>query len=233
MRLVFIAAFVAAPALATSPTFYRDILSILQERCQGCHRPGEIGPMPLLTFAQVRPWATAIRESVKLRKMPPWFADPRYGQFANDPRLTEEQIARVEEWVKAGSPAGSEAESPRPLSKLQPATADVVLSVPSAIRIPAKAVVDYQYIILPVPFKSSQWVRAVEIRPSNRTVVHHAVLYVREAESKWLREVAPGRFYAPPRADPAAIRRTRDTKADILAIYTPGRACHATSRRNG
>ena len=82
----------AAAYGASDPTFYKDVLPILQNRCQECHRPGEIGPMPLLTYQQARPWAAAIKESVLLRKMPPWFADPHYGKFANDRSLTKDQI---------------------------------------------------------------------------------------------------------------------------------------------
>jgi hypothetical protein len=221
MVLVLMAALLAAPATAVSPTFYKDILPLLQDHCQRCHRLGEIGPMPLVTFEQVRPWATAIRESVKLRKMPPWFADPAHGQFANDPRLSEDAIARIDEWVRAGCLAGSKADAPQRPTQPHLMTADIVLKIPTAFDIPANSVIDYQYIILPVPFTSDKWVRDVEIRPSDRGVVHHAVLYVRDSKSQWLRDATPGRFYAPSRRDADAIRRTRDTKEDILAIYTP------------
>src|SRR3954451_12252888 len=100
----FTAMIVLRSAIAAQPTFYKDIQPILERRCQSCHRPGEIGPMPLQSFRQVRPWATAIREAVKLRKMPPWFADPRYGHFSNDARLSDDEISSIEEWVRAGTP---------------------------------------------------------------------------------------------------------------------------------
>src|SRR3954471_7695633 len=86
-------------AVFSQTTFTRDILPILQKRCQQCHRPGEIGPMSLMTYSDVRPWASAIRESVRLRKMPPWFADPRWGKFANDPRLSDGEVAAIESWA--------------------------------------------------------------------------------------------------------------------------------------
>src|SRR3954452_17120581 len=79
-------------------TFYKDVLPILQEHCQLCHRAGEIGPMPLMTYAQTRPWARAIREAVTLRKMPPWFADPHFGRFANDPSLSATEISAIQSW---------------------------------------------------------------------------------------------------------------------------------------
>ena len=82
--LLMAASALAADSQSSSVTFYRDVLPILEKNCQVCHRPGEIGPMPLLTYENVRPWAKAIKASVLSRKMPPWLADPRYGHFIND-----------------------------------------------------------------------------------------------------------------------------------------------------
>src|ERR1022692_1823618 len=78
------AAMMAATTSSTTPTFNKDVLPVLQKNCQGCHRPGQIGPMPLLTYQGTRPWAKAIKESVLTKRMPPWFADPHYGHFANE-----------------------------------------------------------------------------------------------------------------------------------------------------
>jgi hypothetical protein len=102
--------------------------------------------------------------------------------------------------------------------------ADVVLKVSAPFPIPANAVIDYQYFVLPTRFDEDRWVRGVRIRPSDRSVVHHAVLYIREPASQWLREAKPGVAYAPSRSDPDAVRRSRDTKEEILAVYTPGAA---------
>src|SRR5215467_2031262 len=92
---------------ASDPTFYKDVLPILQARCQECHRAGEIGRMPLLTYKDTRPWAAAIKQSVLTRKMPPWFADPHYGKFANDRSLTKEQIDTLTAWVDHGAKEGN------------------------------------------------------------------------------------------------------------------------------
>src|SRR5581483_12080461 len=97
------------PGLAASPTFNRDVLPILQKNCQNCHRAGEIGPMPLLTYAEVRPWAKAIKVAVASGKMPPWHADPQYGHFANDRRLSQEEIRKITAWVDGGAPEGEAA----------------------------------------------------------------------------------------------------------------------------
>ena len=216
---------IAAPAAAeSSPVFYKDVLPILQQHCQVCHRRGEIAPMPLTTYNEARPWAKDIREKVTLRKMPPWFASPKFGRFANDPSLTTAEIRTIQAWVEAGAPEGSPSEAPTPVHweegwNISP---DIIFSMPEPFRIPAKATIDYQYLIIPTHFSMDRWVKAVEIRPSDRRVVHHAVLYVREPGSSWLRDVPPGILYAPPASDPEALRRTRNTTADILAVYTPG-----------
>ncbi len=88
------------------PTFYRDVLPILQTHCQVCHRQGEIGPMPLVSYDQVRPFARAIAAAASARKMPPWFADPSVGHFANDPSLMPGEIATLASWADANAPAG-------------------------------------------------------------------------------------------------------------------------------
>jgi hypothetical protein len=178
--------------------------------------------MPLVTYRDVRPWAAAIREAVKLRKMPPWFADPNYGEFANDPRLTSEQIAAIEAWARSGAPQGLRPSSQSAAKGDSAPRADLLIKADKSMPIPANAVIDYQYLIFPLHFTSDRWVRFVDVRPSDRSVVHHAVLYVRAPQSKWLREVPPGAPYSPPRGDSEAVRRTRDTTEDVLAIYTPG-----------
>src|SRR5215470_6454335 len=94
-------ALVAAPAKEL--TFHKDIEPILQARCQGCHRPGEAAPMSLLTYQEARPWAKAIREAVVIRKMPPWFADPKHGSFSNDRRLSQAEIDAFSAWAETGA----------------------------------------------------------------------------------------------------------------------------------
>src|ERR1700746_2755623 len=83
---------------AKSVTFNKQVLPILQKNCQACHRPGEIAPMSFLTYQDARPWAKAIKAAVARRQMPPWFADPAYGRFANDKRLTDADIATLSAW---------------------------------------------------------------------------------------------------------------------------------------
>src|ERR1700733_74232 len=96
-------------------TFYKAVLPILQKNCQNCHRPGQIGPMPLLTFEQARPWAKDIKLQVASRKMPPWFADPKFGHFSNDRSLEQADIDTLVKWVNDGAQPGDPHDGPKPI----------------------------------------------------------------------------------------------------------------------
>src|SRR5437588_9236337 len=109
---ICVPALVAAPKPA--PTFSKDVAPILQARCQTCHRPGEAAPMSLLTYKEARPWAAAIKQAVLVRKMPPWFADPAHGTFANDRRLSKQEIDTVVAWVDGGAKEGDPKDAPKP-----------------------------------------------------------------------------------------------------------------------
>src|SRR5437870_4089518 len=96
----------AEPAANTTPTFNKDVASILFNNCVTCHRPNQIAPMALISYKEVRPWARAIKEKVVKGEMPPWRADRRYGTFRNDRRLTPEQVKTIVDWVDGGAPEG-------------------------------------------------------------------------------------------------------------------------------
>src|SRR5258708_36050996 len=102
--------------MAAAPAFYHDVLPILQSRCQQCHRPGEIAPMSFVSYSETRPWAKAIRDAVRSRKMPPWFADPCCGRFANDRPLTAAEIDTLASWAESGANKGDERDAPPPKS---------------------------------------------------------------------------------------------------------------------
>lgn len=211
---------------ASPPTFYRDILPILQAHCQNCHRKGEIAPMPLVTYRQVKPFAAAIRNVTSKRIMPPWFADPCCGHFSNDPSLTPQQIAAISAWVGAGAPAGNRRDAPPPVrwtTGWNIAPPDAVFTMPVVKKIPATGDVPYQYIIMPTHFKKDRWVSQVEIRPSNRMVVHHAVAYVRPPNSNWLRGAPVGVPFSADDLPRGKLRRdAKWTTSEILLVYAPG-----------
>src|SRR5678816_2054007 len=99
-------------AAPDSTTFTHDVAPILNAKCVTCHRPGEVAPMALLTYQDARPYARAIKEKVASRQMPPWFADKSAGAFANDPSLTDKEIATIARWVDAGAPQGDPGDRP-------------------------------------------------------------------------------------------------------------------------
>src|SRR6266481_9705881 len=158
------------PALvaAVSPTFNRDVMPILQNRCQECHRPGQVAPMAFVTYQQTRPWAKAIREAVLLKKMPPWFAEPGYGPFSNDRSLTKAEIDTLVRWADAGAPEGDAKDRPPPKQWVegwnieQP---DAVLAMPHAFPLAASGDVEYQYVVIPTGFTEDKWVEMAELRP--------------------------------------------------------------------
>lgn len=214
-------------AMAGGPTFNKDVLPILQKNCQGCHRPGEIGPMPLLTYGGTRPWAKAIKEQVATGKMPPWFADPKYGHFANDRRLSAADIRTIEDWVEAGAPEGDAKEKPAPVTWTEGwnIRADEIFQMPDPFPIPAKGTLDYVYIVIPTGFRRDTWVTAAEIRPSARSVVHHELAVVRPPGSQWMKDAKPFVPYIPPLPsedgnDPQA--QPVNMSYELLAGYSPG-----------
>jgi hypothetical protein len=210
---------------APPPTFYRDVLPILQKHCQTCHRPGEIAPMPLVTYEQARPWARQIRDQVKSRRMPPWFADPCCGQFANDPSLSEAEIATLSEWAESRT-AGERKDAPAPVNWTPGwniPSPDQVLAMPKAVAIPAGGDVEYTYEIVPTNFAEDKWVQMSEVRPGARQYVHHAVVYVRPPGSSWLRGAPVGQpFTASSLKDPALQHQAHETTSDLLLVYAPG-----------
>lgn len=211
---------------APSPTFYKDILPILQDHCQSCHRAGEIAPMPLVTFQQTKPWAAALSHAVQSTMMPPWFADPRYGKFVNDPSLTQQQIAAISAWAGADAPAGDPHDAPPPRRWTEGwniSQPDLVLKMPQPIKIPAEGEVEYTYEIVPTHFTEDRWVQMSEFRPGSPAHVHHAVVYIRPPDSKWLRHAPVGEpFTASTLTDPEEKRQAHETTSDLLLVYAPG-----------
>jgi hypothetical protein len=208
------------------PTFYRDVLPILQQHCQRCHRPGEIAPMPLVTYDQVKSWTRLMNQDVHSRRMPPWFADLCCGHFANDPSLTAEQIATIGAWVDAKAPAGDPHDAPPPSHWAEGwniAGPDQVLRMPKPVAIPASGDVEYTYEIVPTNFTQNKWVQMSEIRPSSREYVHHAVVYIRPPDSQWLRGAPLNTpFTASSLNDPALRHQAHETTSDLLLVYAPG-----------
>lgn len=187
---VALAAVSIASAAPSAPTFYKDVLPVLQKNCQTCHRPGEAAPMSFLTYDSTRPWAKAIKSAVATKKMPPWFADPHVGKFGNDPSLSSDTIETLVKWADDGAPAGNPADAPAPLTWFEGwriGKPDVIIKVPQAYSVPASGTVDYQYVIVPTGFTEDKYVSMAEARPSAPSVVHHILAFVRAPGSSFLR----------------------------------------------
>jgi hypothetical protein len=227
MKLKTLAVALAASvaALGGSPTgtltYHKDVAPVLQKHCQECHRPGEIAPFSLLTYQDARPWAKAIKEDILTKKMPPWFADPQYGHFTNDRSLSKQEIDTLVAWVDGGAKEGDLKDAPKPLNFVEGwniPKPDLVLEMQS-FHIPAKGEVPYQYIVLPTKFTEDRWIQMAEARPSDRSVVHHLVVFIREPQSKWLRQAEPGVPFVPPGGN---ILNIGGGGNEILMAYTPG-----------
>lgn len=166
-----------------SLTFSKNVAPIFYKNCIGCHRPGEIAPMSLLTYKEVRPWAKSIREKIATREMPPWHLDSQYGKWENDRRLNQKEIDTVVAWIDQGASEGNPKDLPT-LPKLasgwQIGEPDLVFQMPAEFTVPAEGSVPYQYFSVPTNFKEDRYIQALEARAGNLSVVHHIVMYVRE-----------------------------------------------------
>src|SRR5437879_4364162 len=140
---------------AGSVTFAKDVAPILQKNCQTCHRPGEAAPFSLLTYEEARPWAASMKRAVRQKSMPPWFADPTFGHFANDRSLTEREISTIVAWVNAGAPQGDPKDMPASPNFVEGwgiSKPDVIFELPHAFPVPESGMIEYQYVILPTGF---------------------------------------------------------------------------------
>ena len=166
-----------------APTFTRDVAPIMFTKCASCHRPGEVAPMALLSFADARPWASAIKQKVSTRAMPPWHADPAHGTFRNDLRLSDREIDTIVKWVDGGAREGDPSALPA-LPKFpegwQIGKPDAVFEMTQDFEIPASGEVAYQYFEVPTNFTEDKWMQAGEVRAGDRSHVHHIIVYVRE-----------------------------------------------------
>jgi hypothetical protein len=210
----------------TTPTFTRDVEPILQQHCVTCHRPGEAAPFSMLTYEETKPWAGTIKMVTSRKIMPPWFADPRYGHFANERSLSPEEIRTLANWVNAGAQKGAAEDMPPPPTSFVEGwgipSPDVVLQLPKPFPVPASGVMDYQYVIVPTEFTEDKWVQMLEVRPTDRAVVHHIIAYLREPGSNYFKDQKPGIFFVAP---PAKVDEKVDASAlpsDFLVGYAPG-----------
>jgi hypothetical protein len=173
----------APPASSGVPTFAKDVAPILFNKCAKCHRPGEVAPMSLLTYQDARPWAKAMKTKVTNREMPPWGANPQLSlPMRNDVSLTDKEIETIAAWADAGAPRGNEADMPAAPAFAEGWTygkePDVVLEMPVEFEIPAEGELGVQTFFTKIPFTEDKFAEVLELRPGNRSVLHHAGVFV-------------------------------------------------------
>jgi len=232
---VLIALYASAPtgaqqSPANAPTFTRDVAPVLFKHCVDCHRPGEIAPMSLLTYENARPYAKAIATAIGNRTMPPWQTDAPAGTFHNERILADAERETLLRWANGGAPRGD-------LKDLPPVPAfdegwslgkpDVVLEMQEDYPIPSDGTIQYEYFYVPTNFVESKWVKSIEIRPGNRALVHHVLVFYRAKPDGAQTPLA--RANQKNMATPAnRIAGRRPQRADLnvpsrlVATYAPG-----------
>ena len=224
-----------AQAPAATPTFSKDVAPILFKSCASCHRPGGLGPMPLMTFDQARPYARSIRAKVVDGSMPPWHAEAPEGTFLNDRRLSEEEQETIVAWVANGSPQGNPADLPAAPTFPDGWTIgkpDAVLAMATEYNVPPSGEIEYQYFEVPTNFTQDRWIQAIEIMPGALSVVHHVLVFSREPDGAvrpkppYITRQVPGAAAAAPRGDGDASGRPAGASAqyrgNLIATTAPG-----------
>jgi hypothetical protein len=236
MRIIFVSAvasvFLAPHSAAAQTTFSKDVAPILYKHCVSCHRPGEIGPMSLLTYAQARPYAKAIAHAVGNRTMPPWHADAPAGTFHNERILSDTERHTLIAWATGDAVNGDPGDLPS-----QPTFTDgwslgkpdVVLEMQEDYRVPAKGTIQYEWLYIPTNFTEAKWVKSIEVRPGNRSVVHHVLINYRAKPDGKTPPIARGNrpdiSNAPPDEPGVSIHPRRNLPGmppRLIATYAPG-----------
>lgn len=164
-------------------TFTKHVSRILQNRCQECHRSGEVAPMPLVSYNDALSWSAMIAEVIQEKRMPPWSADPKHGEFLNDRTMPSEERETLLAWVKDRCPKGDDKDMPAPKEYpkgWQIGKPDVVFSMKEAFTVPKDGGargVSYKYFEIPTGYDEDRWIQAIEAKPGAREVVHHILVY--------------------------------------------------------
>lgn len=189
--------------VTTKLTFCKEVAGVLHRHCVECHRKGEIAPFSLTDYDEVRGWADTMLETIEDGRMPPWHASPKYGHYANARFMSEKDKEILREWVAGGMPYGDIKDLPE-LPKFRegwhlPQVPEVVYEMRKRpFVVPKEGVVEYQYFVVDPGFKEDKWVTGAQVLPGNRSVVHHAIVFIRPPDGAdfrgigWLTAYVPG-----------------------------------------
>lgn len=192
---IFLAPFAAhaaevAGVSETAVTFSKDVAPIFQKSCQSCHHAGTMAPMSLVTYEEVRPWARSIKQRVVTRDMPPWHLDGTVGirDYKNDISLSNRDIATIVKWVDTGAAQGNPADMPKPLSFASDTDwfigkPDLTVTTPKDFVMYAKGPDWWIDQFAEMTLTEDRWIKAMEVKPSNRSIVHHCVVYALEPDA--------------------------------------------------
>ncbi len=182
-----------------APTFNRDIAPIIFQNCASCHRPGEVAPFPLLTYQDAQKRAQQIAAVTEARVMPPWKADS-HGEFVHERRLTSEQIGTIKRWADQGAKEGAPSDAPKPPTFAEGGglgKADVYFQPPEAYKLDAEGRDVYRCFVIPTNYAEDRYVTALEVKPGNRNVVHHVLVFLDSSgAARKLDEKDPGPGYS-------------------------------------
>ncbi|MBI1320125.1 MAG: redoxin domain-containing protein [Candidatus Hydrogenedens sp.] len=167
--------------------YTEHIAPILEKNCATCHRKGDVGPFAMNGYNKVKGWSSMIREVIMTDRMPPWSSDNEVQKFANDRSLTDEQKIALAAWAQEGTPRG---EGDDPLENLPERESawsmgepDAVISIPEPYDLPAEGVLEYHVVTVPTNFTEDKWVHAIEVVPTEREAVHHALIFIQYPEA--------------------------------------------------
>ena len=227
----------AAPSPAAAPTVHdskltytKDIAPILAQNCQTCHRAGEGTPFSMDKYETVKLWSNNIKRMISTRRMPPWYEDGTTKKFENNRALAQADIDKVVEWVDAGAPQGDVKDLPKPREFVEGWSIpkpDIVFQMPKPFPIPAHGIMEYQHVIIPTGFKKDTWVQYIEAAPTDRSVVHHIIAYVRTPGSNYFKDQPINTIFEVQRKKSDGGKTAKaapkdDVPNDWLVGYAPG-----------
>lgn len=221
----------STPIVDNDITYTQHVVPVLQQHCIECHREGEIGPFAMDSYGSVAGWADTMLETIDNGRMPPWHADPAHGNFANARHMSAQDRRIIHDWIAGGLQKGDDSDLPEPVEwvndwQLEREPDQVVIMRDRPFTVPADGVVEYQYFVADPGFEEDKWIRAAQVVPGNRSVVHHAIVFVRPPDGArmrgvgWLGAYVPGQRLVP--MPPGRARKIpAGSKLVFQMHYTP------------